>query len=285
MPTGHFTIGDLSFSFEGDLKELAHCQEIMREIRRAEQRLRRASGSDRIVLIYDRNLEGERGTFDKMRLRAYDDTRNYTLDIGSTDNNPLGIYVGYDQNIEVYDRESGETWQIDPEGNQVEGPARDTSADTAPQAEPQDRRRDTPKAERASAPQGSSSPSPSPSSSGSASPSEQTTGSSGTTSDGPSQAEVAHAANTLRKRAQQHPSDQRVGETSIPGGPLGEKVKGFASYCGRDEGYLRRVLDTQEVGTVDELAVGQVPAVLDMIADEETLRQNEQFEPDDDLPF
>jgi len=62
-------------------------------------------------------------------------------------------------------------------------------------------------------------------------------------------------------------------------------VKGFASYCGRDEGYLRRVLDTQEVGTVDELAVGQVPAVLDMIADEETLRQNEQFEPDDDLPF
>ena len=63
MPTGHFTIGDLSFSYDGDLEELAHCQEIIREIRRAEQRLRRASGSQKVVLIYDRDLEGERGTF------------------------------------------------------------------------------------------------------------------------------------------------------------------------------------------------------------------------------
>jgi hypothetical protein len=91
MPTGHYTIGDLSFSFEGDLTELAHCQEIIREIQRAEQRLRRAAGSQEVFLIYDRDLEGERGTFDKMRLRAYDDATNYTLDLGVTDNNPLGV--------------------------------------------------------------------------------------------------------------------------------------------------------------------------------------------------
>jgi len=127
MPTGHFTIGDLSFSFEGDLKELAHCQEIIREIQRAEQRLRRAAGAQEVRLIYDRDLEGERGTFDKMRLRAYDGSTNYTLDIGVTDNNPLGIYVGYDQNIEAYDREQGKTWEIDPEGNRVE-----TSAQQGP---------------------------------------------------------------------------------------------------------------------------------------------------------
>lgn len=151
MPTGHFTIGDLSFSFEGNLQELAHCQEIMREIRRAERRLRRAADSERVVLIYDRNLEGERGTFDKMRLRTYDNTHNYTLDVGVTDNNPLGIYVGYDQNIEVYNRETGETWQIDPEGNRLEGSTPDVPADTAPQGEPQERRRETPGAKSATA--------------------------------------------------------------------------------------------------------------------------------------
>lgn len=119
---------------------------------------------------------------------------------------------------------------------------------------------------------------------GSSSSTEQTPGSTDA-SGGPSRAEIEHAADTLRKRARQHPSDQRVGETSIPGGPLSQKIKGFASYCGRDETYLRRVLDTKDVDTIGELRVGQVPAVLDMIASAETLRQNEQFEPDDDLPF
>jgi hypothetical protein len=36
---------------------------------------------------------------------------------------------------------------------------------------------------------------------------------------------------------------------------------------------------------VGEITVGQVPDVMDLIKDEEVLRQNESFEPDDDLPF
>lgn len=269
MPTGHFSIGDLAFSFEGSLKELAHCQEIIREIDRAERRLHRASGSERVVLIYDRNLEGERGTFDKMRLRAYDDERNYTLDIGSTDNNPLGIYVGYDQPIEVYDRESGETWRIDADGNRI-----DTSGSpsgTAPEDDPQDRRRDGPAAAG-------------PDASGTEPPSSPDAPSASDTN-GPSPAEIERAAATLRKRATQHPSDQRVADTTIPGGALVEKIRGFARYCGRDADYLRRVLDTQGVDAIGDLTVGHVPAVLDMIADADTLRRNENFEPDDDLPF
>jgi len=256
MPTGHFTIGDLSFSFEGDLNELAHCQEIIREIKRAERRLRRASGAQEVYLIYDQDLEGERGTFDKMRLRAYDDAKNYTLDIGVTDNNPLGIYVGYDQNIEVYDREAGEVWQIDPEGNRVES------------SEVQDEM-PVPEASTQQAPpeQESEPPSSSP------------------TQDGASRAEVERAAEALRRRVRTHPSEQLVGETTIPDGPLADKLKGFVRYCGRDEGYLHRVLNAIGVSAVDQIAVGQVGDVIDMIKDEEVLRQNESFEPDDELPF
>jgi hypothetical protein len=266
MPEGHFTIGDLSFSFEGDLEELAHCQEIIREIQRAEQRLRRASGSQEVFLIYDQDLEGERGTFDKMRLRAYDDANNYTLDIGVTDNNPLGIYVGYDQNIEVYNRDSGEAWQIDPEGNRVEAAAQreakepDEAARQAADASRQQPRPAEPTSE-ASAP------------------------SSRSQTDGPSQADIERAAEVLRKRASRHPPEQLVGETTIPDGPLAEKLKGFARYCGRDEGYLHRVLDAKGVSSMAELTVGQVADAVDMIKDEEVLRQNESFEPDGDLPF
>lgn len=258
MPTGHFTIGDLSFSFEGDLKELAHCQEIVREIKRAERRLRRASGSQEVYLIYDQDLEGERGTFDKMRLRAYDDAKNYTLDIGVTDNNPLGIYVGYDQNIEVYDRDRGETWEIDPEGNRVES---SEGQDDMPA--PEEPTQQGPPAEQEEAPPAA------PSSS----------------HDGPSRAEVERAAKALQKRVSTHPPEQLVGETTIPDGPLAEKLKGFARYCGRDQGYLHRVLDAIGVSAVEQIAVGQVPDVIDMMKDEEVLRQNESFEPDDELPF
>ena len=256
MPTGHFTIGDLSFSYDGDLEELAHCQEIIREIKRAEQRLRRASGSQKVVLIYDRDLEGERGTFNKMRLRTYDDARNYTLDIGVTDNNPLGIYVGYDQNIEVYDRDQEETWQIDPAGNRV-----DSSEERAESSEPP-----------ASSARSTDQPA-------------EVLSSSDTSTEGPSQVEIERAAQALQNRLSGHPPEQLVGETTIPDGPLGEKLKGFARYCGRDEGYLSRVLDAVGVSAVGEITVRQVPDVMDLIKDEEVLRQNESFEPDDDLPF
>ena len=257
MPTGHFMIGDLSISFEGDLKELAHCQEIIREIDRAEQRLRRASGAQEVFLIYDRDLEGERGTFDKMRLRAYDGATNYTLDIGVTDTNPLGIYVGYDQNIEVYDRDEGETWQIDSEGNRVESAG---GQDEMPGPEETTQQAPPPKQKTA------------PSASGSA-------------QEGPSRAEIERAARALRQRLRGHAADERVGDTTIPDGPLGEKLKGFARYCGRDQGYLHRVLDAVGVSTVEALRMGQVDDVISMITDEEVLRQNESFEPDDDLPF
>ncbi len=268
MPTGHFAIGDLSFSFEGSLEELAHCQEIVREIERAEHRLRRASGAEEVVVIYDQDLEGERGTFDKMRLRAYDDDHNYTLDLGVTDTNPLGIYVGYDQNIEVYDRDAGEAWQITPEGDPVQ-PDADTSAAN---------RREEPTAREADASRG-------PSSSSTQSTDSPTQSTEPASSEGPSQAEIDRAAEVLLTRVRQQPSEQRVGETTIPDGPLGEKLLGFATYCGRDEGYLNRVLDVKSVSGIGELTVGQVPDVLAMIKDEETLRQNESFEPDTDLPF
>jgi hypothetical protein len=251
MPTGHFHIGDLSFSFEGTVKELAHCQEIIREIDRAEQRLRRASGAEQVVVIYDQDLEGERGTFDKMRLRAYDDENNYTLDLGVTDTNPLGVYVGYDQNIEVYNRDSGETWEITPEGDRVEaGGSRpeESSPDGGAPREPRQRPTTEPPPD-------------------------------------PSEAEVERAAEVLLKRARQHPPEQRVGETTIPDGPLGEKLVGFAAYCGRDDGYVQRVLDAKGVSAIGELTVEQVSDVLAMIRDEETLRRNEHFEPDDELPF
>lgn len=124
---GHYQIGDLTFTVEGDLKELAHCQEIIREIRRAEYRLQKAAGSDSVYLIYDQDLEGDRGTFDKMRLRTYgDNDHSYTLDIGSTDNNPLGIYVGRDQNVQVYDYDQGAVVaEITPEGKRISAGAED----------------------------------------------------------------------------------------------------------------------------------------------------------------
>lgn len=268
MPTGHFSIADLSFSFEGTLKELAHCQEIVREIEQAEQRLRQASGAEEVFLIYDRDLESDRGTFDKMRLRAHGDAVNYTLDLGVTDTNPLGIYVGYDQNIEVYDRASGDTWQIDPEGNRIEGAEAQSEAPTqeaAPASQPTDSSEET-----------ASSPT---------APDDASTDEAAASSQTRSQDEIEQAAEALRRRLKGHPPEQRVGETTIPDGPLGDKLKGFAEYCGRDEGYLHRVLDAASVSTVDHLSVEQVPDVINMIADEAALRENESFEPDSDLPF
>jgi len=266
MPTGHFSIADLSFSFEGTLKELAHCQEIVREIEQAEQRLRQASGAEEVFLIYDRDLESEHGTFDKMRLRAYGDAVNYTLDLGVTDTNPLGIYVGYDQNIEVYDRASGDTWQIDPEGNRIEGAeAEAPSQEAAPPSQPADSSEEV-----ASAPTAQD---------------DTSTDEADASSQTRSQAEIEQAAEALRRRLKGHPSEQLVGETTISDGPLGDKLMGFAEYCGRDEGYLHRVLDAASVSDVDHLSVGQVPDVIDMIADEAVLRENESFEPDSDLPF
>jgi len=118
--TGHYQIGDLQFEVEGDLKELAHCQEIIREIKKAERDLKQVAGSKYINLIYDQDLEGEQGTFDKMRLRAYNNGRSYDLDIGHTDKNPLGIYVGYDENIRVYDYDEEESWHLTREGDRVQ---------------------------------------------------------------------------------------------------------------------------------------------------------------------
>ena len=279
MPTGHFTIGDLSFSFEGDLKELAHCQEIIREIQRAEQRLRRAAGAQEVRLIYDRDLEGERGTFDKMRLRAYDGSTNYTLDIGVTDNNPLGIYVGYDQNIEAYDREQGKTWEIDPEGNRVE-----TSAQQGPSRGDADAGSQQTEASSAESSPAAASPS-GPEAAASSSPSSAQTERTPQAEQGASRAKIERAATALQARVQGHPSDQLVGETTIPDGPLADKLRGFVQYAGRDEGYLSRVLDAMSVPSVERLTVGQVDDAIEMIKDEEVLRQNESFEPDSDLPF
>lgn len=286
MPTGRFTIGDLTFELDGSLKELAHCQAIIREINQAEYRLQRASGADEVKVIYDQDLEGERGTFDKMRLRAYDGALNYTLDIGTTDNNPLGIYVGYDKNIEVYNRETGQTWEITPDGDEVEGQnrsARSKGQDEKPHGKPHGDRQ----------PRGGSPPDKRRQTAGpgrQASPEEAALGSSATSSSGSAGQSAAarqaatgtpepeEAMNMLIKQASVHP-DQQLAENTTIGKkeePLDEKIRGFAKFCGRNREYLRRVQAVQGFEDASKLQVGEVEETLRLIFSEQHLRKREK---------
>jgi hypothetical protein len=93
------------------------------------------------------------------------------------------------------------------------------------------------------------------------------------------------AADALVAEAQKHPEDTLVFKCQVNGTMLDEKLKGLAEYCGRDHGYVARVLDTLQLQSLGQVAVGQVQTVAQMLLDEEMLRQNEEFEPDDQLPF
>lgn len=207
MPTGHFTIGDLSFSFEGDLRELAHCQEIMREIRQSEGRLKKASGVKSVVLVYDQDLEGERGTFDKMRLRAYDEEKNYTLDIGQTDTNPLGIYVASGQPIDVWHREKEEGYLLSPDENRS-GEVRKEGESSS----------------------GSSSGASSGESSGRGAGEESLPG-----------GELEGAAAQLAGIARKYDRSTPAKDISIKGNTLSDKFQGLARHLGREDAYVERV--------------------------------------------
>lgn len=94
------------------------------------------------------------------------------------------------------------------------------------------------------------------------------------------------AARQLAETAQQqYESGELAGEVTLQGDPISQKLRGLVEYAGRDHGYQARVLDALGVGGFDEVAVGQLGDVTQMIIDEDTLRENESFEPQDDLPF
>jgi len=94
------------------------------------------------------------------------------------------------------------------------------------------------------------------------------------------------AAKALVAKARKHPEDTLAAEAQVNGTTLDDKLQGLAEYCGRDEGYVSRILDALQLHSLEQVAVGQVQTVANMMLDEEVLRENESFEPDDsELPF
>lgn len=249
MPQGHYTIGDLTFTFEGSLKELAHCQEIMREIRQAEGRLKKHSGASQVKLIYDQDLEGEQGTFDKMRLRAHTSERNYTIDIGATDNNPLGVYVGHDTPVDVYDREAERVGEIPVGAEEVQwsGSGRSQPGQNGEPAQGEQAAQDT--------------------------------GVDGT----PSDDRIVAMRDHLLAKIEGTDDDREAGEVTLESGAtLAAKLNGFAGYVGRSAGYVKRVLDVHGVESFEVLHVAQARQAIRQIAHPEQL---EMAEEDTDLPF
>jgi hypothetical protein len=86
-------------------------------------------------------------------------------------------------------------------------------------------------------------------------------------------------------RAEKYAETDLAGEVQLNGATLAEKLYGLAEYCGRDDGYVGRVAGALQLQDLSRVAVGQVQTVAQMLLDEEMLRQNEEFEPDDQLPF
>jgi len=93
------------------------------------------------------------------------------------------------------------------------------------------------------------------------------------------------AASALVAKAQKHPEDTLAGEAPVNGTTLDEKLRGLAQYCGRDEGYVARVTGALNLQDFSQVAVGQVQTVAQMLLHEDVLEENEEFEPDDELPF
>jgi hypothetical protein len=78
-------------------------------------------------------VSDEGNEFDKIRLRAYALPLIYTIDVGETDGNPFGMYVGWQEPIQVYNRETGETRQIESgDENGVGQSGQQTSGDRPP---------------------------------------------------------------------------------------------------------------------------------------------------------
>jgi len=271
MPNGHFQIGDLSFSYEGSFEELAQCQSVIREFRQAEHRLKMAAGSEKVYLIYDQDLQGDSGAFDKLRLRSYDDQHNYTMDMGSTSENPLGIFPGLkdDKNIHVYHRETGENWEITPEGNVVgkSGTSTGANGNGGEQPSPGKDTGGPPKRNHEDQRQGSTGESRSESQENGTKRSGRAAG----WSDDPNE-----RARTIIKKAEVHPDDNTVGETEITSGELAEEIRWYANVCNRGDQYMGQVLNYFGVETVEELTIGDVRETFRLIHSEEKLRRRSE---------
>lgn len=114
---GQFTVGKLNFSAPAtSLEQLLDIQSTIDEMNRNMELLAEIAGVSvgDIRIMADKDLKGNNGPFDKYRARAYNNGRSFTVDFGSTDKNPLGMYFpspeGTDKNnkphLSVYDFQS-----------------------------------------------------------------------------------------------------------------------------------------------------------------------------------
>jgi len=260
---GSYQIADLEVTLSGSIKELALAQNVEREFRRACRRLRTQSGADEVFFRVDTELEGENGTFHKFRLRSYapNSPEVYTIDCGITDENPLGIYVGWNAPIEIYNRETEQVRTIDPETGEVTegrgGPQQDTGSASNPSgdAAASSTRQNAHESEKMYDTNGQTGPTPEP------------------------------VANQLLEKAQGHPDDTPVREVTVEGTSLTKKLVGLAQFLDHGNGYLSRVRDAVGVTDLGDVPMGQLREVVLMIVDEGALKENEQLQPDDDLPF
>jgi len=93
------------------------------------------------------------------------------------------------------------------------------------------------------------------------------------------------AANQLLQKAQGHSGDTLVKDVTVEGKSLTQKLVGLAEYLGNGNGYLSRVRDAAGVTDLGRVPMDQLREVVLMIVDEQALEENEQLQPDDDLPF
>ena len=109
-----YQIADLTLLVEASIEELVKAQGVEREFDRACRKIREVAGES-VTIRIDENLESDEGReFSKIRLRATDQSRNYTIDCGTTENNVLGIYVDWDAPVEVYNRKDGSSREARP---------------------------------------------------------------------------------------------------------------------------------------------------------------------------
>jgi len=274
---GFYQLADLSVQVEGTKKDLIRAQHVEREFKRACRRLREASGAEEVFLRIDTDLEASDGrTFDKVRLRAYapNAPKNYTIDVGTTEENPFGMYVAWDAPIEVYNRETGQVREIDP-GNEESATSSGFPSDPSPVSVDDDNEE--------SATQGSA-----PHQNGDARAQHESEETSAVASYDQSKKRSPspeEAARRLVQKARTHDAGQLAGEVAVSGAPLSQKLRGLAEYAGRDKGYVARVCDALSIKGFDEVAVGQAGDVAHMLLDEDMLRENESFEPDGEMPF
>lgn len=118
---GVFHLAGLTLQVEGSIRELVKAQSVQREFERACRKIREVAGSDDVQIVLDEDLESEEGrTFSKVRLRAYADGKVYSIDCGMNEpqsdrKTPFGIFVRWDAPVQVYDRETEETWEVNLE--------------------------------------------------------------------------------------------------------------------------------------------------------------------------